>query len=397
MSLVSPIRTMLGALLAGRAAAGDATKAAAADKPGDAPAKSDSAGPPPDELKAAVDRIRATSRGIVTGFAAVAALVVGTAPLDRFGKVELFSTAFWVCAGGLTLVLGGIALVIGQAAAVDAPVGASPEQLKLAERNATPDEKTLRKDHHEVGDAVRWIKAADLVDVRKVPKRPPVLDPVLPGSCPISYLADERDTARDQLLQGQLKLELEPDAKERAGLEEQLAPFRARLARLNDELNYVVKVANYHRLSRRFDDRKPKIVCAALAAALGIVAFTYAAEQGATKESGLQLAGVELRRAVGVDLHGAALEGARLAGADLRRSNLSSADLTAAVLTQAKLAGADLSKADLSAADLAGATGLSESAVKGATWTGATCPDGTRLTDVDDTCATKERLIAAAG
>ena len=82
---------------------------------------------------------------------------------------------------------------------------------------------------------------------------------------------------------------------------------------------------------------------------------------------------------------GAKLTGADLSGADLAKANLSfvraadarlvDADLTGATLLLAYLRDADLSGADLSRADLSYAT-LRGTRRTGATWIGATCPDG---------------------
>jgi len=399
MSLVSQLRRWVGrlgtALTRSRSVTGD--DAETGHEKAEQPAvKSDSAGPPRAEIQAAIERIRRTSRGIVAGFAAVAAVVVGTAPLDKIG--ELDGSGELVAAGAaLLVVFVGIAVVISQAAAVDAPVGASPEQLKLAERGSTPTNKTLSKDHDEIRAAAEWIKAADLVDVRTVPRRRQLRGAVEAPNKPITYLANARDTARDQSAQGQLAVEGEKDPAKRLGLQQRNAGREARLKRLDEELTYVVGLANYHRLNSRFDVRKKRMILAAMAAALGIVVVEYLAHREEEKATAAQLRGVELRRAVDVSLDGASLTGARLTGADLRRAHLKSADLTAASLVGANLDGADLTNANLSAADLTGATGLTESALKNVTWISATCPDGTELTEVSDTCATKERLTPSTG
>jgi hypothetical protein len=308
MPLVSRIRVAL-------AAAGDSDADDAPQKPDENTATSESAGPQRDELTAAIARIRATSRWIVGGFAAVAAVVVGTAPLDKIGEVERGSSEFWIAVLALVAVIAGVVLVIGQAAAVDAPVGASPEQLKRAEAsnayNASwwaeaarqsagqgdatrslgrnPDASlpsSLVGDHDEMKKAAAWIDAADLVDVRDVQwwwwKRPPTRA-LRANKRQITFLSDQRDTARDQSLWGQLRVEGEEEPEERARLEKENAGREARFKRLDDELTYVVTLANYFQLNLRFSERKNRIMAGAVLAAVGIVAFQYAVSAETSK------------------------------------------------------------------------------------------------------------------
>jgi Pentapeptide repeats (8 copies) len=164
------------------------------------------------------------------------------------------------------------------------------------------------------------------------------------------------------------------------------------LTRLDEALDFVVRMANYHRINSRFSARKPWIIGGALVASIGIVAFKYAVHFEEEKSKPPNLAGVALQRAVGVDFRGASLAGAQMHGADLRRADLSSSDLTAADLSEAKLTGASLKEANLSAADLTDASGLKPGDVQEVTWVSATCPDGIPLKQASDTCATTDQL-----
>jgi hypothetical protein len=340
-------------------------------------------------LTRATKRIRDTSRWIVASFAAVAAVVIGTAPLDKVGDLDYGSGRFWAAALGLGAVVMAITVVITCAAKVDAPVGITTEQLKLAETD--PDRLTgpLGDDPDGVKSAANWIKSADLVDVRPLDTQ---TRPAPQPKHPISHLLAERDKARDQLAVKQAEAEAESDPTERAAIRSASAGLKERFERLDSELDVVHAYANYHQLNRRFNRRKPWMIGGALAAALGILVFKYAVDVPDKPEAPPDLSGVSLQAASGVDFRGGSLSGAQLRGADLREANLASSDLTAANLAGADLTGAELSNANLSAADLTGAKGLKPEAVTGATWVSATCPDGTKLTDADDTCATEARL-----
>jgi hypothetical protein len=380
MSILQSIGTWLQTLFGG-ASPGPAAAGEDRDDKKDK-AATPSAGPPSADLTAAIVRVRATARTIVAGFAAIAALVVGTAPLDKIGELEYGSWQFWLAVGSVVGVVVGITVVIGAAASVDAPVAASALQLSRAETGG-PLPATLAGDAWEMRDAATWIKDADLVDVRDGSGGFP------DSNRPITFLMNQRDQARTARLQSRLEVESELDPVEREKREKQYAGWEARFTRLDDELSYVVHLANYRRITRRFNVRKEAIIVGALIAAFGLVGFKYAvsAQDGAAATPPSSLAGITLTRAVGVDFTGAAMAGAHLQGADLRRAKLTSANLTAANLSGADLTGADLGTANLSAADLTGARGLTADHIKDATWVGATCPDGFVVADAADSCA----------
>src|SRR4051794_35872052 len=86
------------AALFGPAPAASEAEGDAAKTDGDttASATPPSAGPSTAALTTAIKGVRATSRTIVAGFSAVAALVVGTASLDKLGDLEAGSWQFWL-------------------------------------------------------------------------------------------------------------------------------------------------------------------------------------------------------------------------------------------------------------------------------------------------------------
>jgi hypothetical protein len=100
------------------------------------------------------------------------------------------------------------------------------------------------------------------------------------------------------------------------------------------------------------------------------------------------LTGANLRDTLlgGANLQGSTLDGANLVGAELGGANLqhgsyANANLTGADLSDANLQGSDLTGANLTGASLAGAH------LQKVTWSGTTCPDGTRSDADGGTCA----------
>jgi len=119
----------------------------------------------------------------------------------------------------------------------------------------------------------------------------------------------------------------------------------------------VVTIANHIQYVHTFKHQSLKrLIKAGAVAALGIVAFAWAANPPPESSS------VSLR---GADLHGADLSGVNLRGADL----------TGAVLRDVDFTGTDLRGANLTGAD-----------VSGVTWSGTLCPDGVNSDDSAGSC-----------
>lgn len=338
-------------------------------------------------LSAGVARIRATSRWIIVSFGGIAAILIGTAPLDKIGAVGLWSPQFWVALFAIAVTIAAVTLAICSAAAVDQPVGISVAELVAAEGGGVYPSTYRDKDKKPLVKAATWIKEADLTDI-KTPCEPNGC--ANPATHPIAFLSEQRDIARDNLQETQCRIECGPEAKEGKELTKQLDGRRARFTRLDTELGKAVDLAAYHRIRGRFDRKKRYIVTCAVFAALGIVTFKYTIS---IEERPRNLAGITLTDATDADLHGANLAGARLEGADLIRADLSGADLTGARLARANLEGTKLGGADLTAVDLTGAANLTPEQVSEVkSWIGATCPDGKLLQKVKARCATEAQL-----
>lgn len=333
-------------------------------------------------LRAAFERIRATCRWIVLSVGAVAAIFVGTAPLEKLGAAE--GLRLWVGVAGLMLAAVATIVVIWRASTVDEPVGLSPRELVLAEDGVAWPE-ALGSDRREIGAAVAWIRAADLVEYRLPGKRPlPYADFTEPS---IADVAMVRDRRRDLWLAACEAVDQTTAAADREGLQAVADARKVAYDRANVALGEIVDVANYHRLRARFGRAKHWIGGAAVAGAAGVLAFTWALSPGEKAATGAALQGVRLQSAAGVDLAAANLAGADLSGANLSRADLTGANLTVANLRSANLSEAKLAGANFSGADLTGAMGLTADQVAGATWVGATCPDGSALVRATDVCA----------
>jgi uncharacterized protein YjbI with pentapeptide repeats len=119
----------------------------------------------------------------------------------------------------------------------------------------------------------------------------------------------------------------------------------------------VVSIANHVEYVSFFKTVALKrLILAAAFAALGIVAFAWAANPPAS-----------------------------IAGASLRDANLAGADLTGANLRHADLSGADLSGADLTGATLEGAV-LTDANLDDVVWSSTVCPDGTTSDKAGGSC-----------
>jgi len=341
-------------------------------------------------LGAAVVRIRATCKWIVVSATAVAALVLGTAPLGEFGELEGNRLALAIL--GVALGLAGVLVVTRSGASVEEPVGLSARELVLAEQELLGEDvswpRALEPDHQQIKDAVAWIRDAELVEIHE----PEPADGAL-RQPEIAYVNNQRDAARDAWQCAQRYIDGATSEEERKRRAEERKGPEATFRRLETELGRLIDLANFRRLRSRYATARTAIGWASAVGAVGILLFAWAVNPPEEPPpEPVDLAGTVLSRAAGVDLAGATLAGALLQGADLQGTNLTKSDLTAAQLQGAKLAGAKLEGANLTAANLRGAEGLTVEAVEDVTWLGAICPNGDRLSGAGQSCATRRRL-----
>jgi hypothetical protein len=341
-------------------------------------------------LATGITQIRSTARWIIVTFGAVAAVLVGTAPLDKFGDIHTRTGLAFL---GLAVALLGALVAIGFASAVDQPVATGTEGLATAERieaGETGEEakwlKTFGRER-PIKTAARWIKEGELVDMEI---------PVAQRERPFGFILAKRDSARNAWLADQNRIEAVEDATNREKLAKNLAGREDHYQRLDAAVGAALDLANYYQLRNRFRLCKRFIIAGAVLTAVGIGTFKYAVN-AKVDETPRNLAGISLARAANADFKGVNLAGADLAGADLTGADLRSADLTGAHLSRANLEGAKLGKANLTAADLTGAANMTVEQANGVSkWISATCPDGKPLRMVSANCATKAQLTPAA-
>ncbi len=83
-------------------------------------AKAESPTPPPQStILAAIDRMRVTGRCVITSFAAIAVILVGSSQLSDLGKAE--PERLWIAIAGAALALVAVATSIFAAARVFVP------------------------------------------------------------------------------------------------------------------------------------------------------------------------------------------------------------------------------------------------------------------------------------
>jgi hypothetical protein len=127
---------------------------------------------------------------------------------------------------------------------------------------------------------------------------------------------------------------------------------QARIADLDERITAIEDTATHEALKAEFGRTLRRLMRATAVAAVGIVAFAWAANPP--------------KKTPTADLRGGRFVGAYLRDADLRNAKLDRADFT---------------RADLTGADLSGAS------ISGVTWRGTICPDGTNSDADRGTCA----------
>jgi hypothetical protein len=129
--------------------------------------------------------------------------------------------------------------------------------------------------------------------------------------------------------------------------------LRAAIGELDERIAAIESMANHEALKVQFRLTLRRLLAATAVAAVGIVAFAWAANP----------------------------PDARTPSADLRNARLAGSDLRGADLRNARLDGADFTGADLTGAQLGGAS------VVGVVWRNTTCPDGVNSDRAGGSCA----------
>ncbi|WP_233558798.1 pentapeptide repeat-containing protein [Micromonospora radicis] len=150
-------------------------------------------------------------------------------------------------------------------------------------------------------------------------------------------------TAREQLVAAQREPSTGDDVR---------AQLAAGIADLDERITAIEDTATHEALKEQFRRALRKLMLATAVAALGIVAFAWAANPPAHQPT-----------------------------ADLRNARLVDAYLRDVDLRDARLDHADLTNADLTGANLTGAS------INGVVWRNTTCPDGSNSDDNRHTCA----------
>ncbi len=266
-------------------------------------------------LVLANQRIRDTAKWLIASAAGVGAALIAGSQLSSIGRLDVgwpTSTAtarLWVAGVGAMLGLAAVVFAIAAAVRVLLPV-----QVLISDLAENWDDP-----------------AAELRPVVEFLKRRPKF---LQGTTGPGDLISRRSGMVAQLGK--------PGADSR---------LRERIEAMDRRIEAVEDIAGHEALKVSFERCLRRLLVAALAAAIGVIAFAWAANPPA--------------RTVTADLRNARLAGAFLRDSDLRN---------------AKLDGADLTRADLTGADLTGA-----SLIK-VVWSRTTCPDGTVSDDNGDTC-----------
>lgn len=283
------------------------------------------------------DQIRDAAKWLVASFAAVGAVLVAGTQFSSIGKLGVcwgFSReclALWVCLVGIAMALGGVVYAVWTC--VELLV---PSQLGTADLQAEyEDEKSYL--HRYLAKNQNYLQAfKDYRDAQEqelaAQKEAADLDR--------AYEAATNDVTRDEI---RPKLQAAADSLEALYPRTEALVYQGNLLVLSGEFKE-------HALG--------KLLRGAVIAAIGIGAFTWAANPPAS-----------------VTPRTVSLRSANLAGA-----NLTDASLVGIDLTGADLSGANLTRANLRGAILAGAV------LENAVWDGTTCPDGEISDDVGGSC-----------
>ena len=281
------------------------------------------------------ERIREAAKWLIGAFAAVGAALIAGSQLSSIGKLRgcfeltLECSRLWIALLGGAIGLAGVVWAIWIGAQLLLPLSLPPSDLQ--------DE---------------WKKGDKSAVYRFFARNRSYKQ----GFKDFEDLQNLEDAAYDRYDKAEGKLD--SATRGSRALEREFTKAQEELDELLERSEAFVLIANQELLAERFKrSALPKLLGAAIVAALGIGLFAWAANPSE----------------------------AALASASLRGADLSSTDLSGSNLRHADLEDADLSGADLSGADLTGAN-LTDADLDGVVWSKTTCPDGTVSDNVGGSC-----------
>lgn len=289
------------------------------------------------------DKIRDAAKWLIASFAAVGAVLIAGSQLSSIGKLPVCFDFSLECNRLWIAVLGTIASLLGVVLAIWIGVRLLvPERLELG---------ALSEEWNKERMSFRGRRDSQLKAYFERDKD------LLQGFDDLDDLATQQRAAYEEAdrLADALRNPSDDEAGKRLHAEWEVADKH--LADILRRGDVVVTTANHALYVNDFRFRSLRnLMLAGALAAVGIVAFAWAANPPATSVA-------------------ASLREANLAASDLIGTNLRNVDLTDADLSGANLTEADLSGAQLSGADL-----------DGVFWANTTCPDGASSDDAGGTC-----------
>jgi hypothetical protein len=277
-----------------------------------------------DPLERANQRIRDAAKWLLASSAAVGAALIAGSQLSSIGKLELawptsVATArLWVAIVGAMVGLAAVVFALWTAVGI-----MLPRQILVADIDAAWQAMDARERHELTPVAAFFRRYAKY----------------LQGfDSPAAVIAHRASLVR--------RYEQTPAGADADQLKAEIDDMDSRIAAIED-------MGVHEALKAQFRASLRRLLVAGAVAALGIVAFAWAANPPASPAP----------------------------AADLRNARLVNAYLRDADLRGARLDGADLTGADLTGADLTGAS------VTGVTWRNTICPDGKLSEQAGGTCA----------
>jgi hypothetical protein len=271
-------------------------------------------------LDIANGRIREAAKWLVASAAAVGAAMLAGSQLSSIGELDIgWPTSveharFWVALLGAVAGLGAVVYAIWTAVQIMLPKLVLISELAQAWDTETgPLAPVVRQFKRNTKYLQGFDTPAEVIEARQ------------------DLIAKQHDPKTD---------------------ENTKATLPGRIGRLDERIMAIEDTAVHEALKAAFSQTLRKLLASTTVAAVGIVAFAWAANP--PKETPT------------ADLRGARLVNAFLRDADLRNAKLDNTDLTGADLTGANLDGASLN---------------------GVTWRNTTCPDGTNSDADRGTCA----------
>jgi hypothetical protein len=279
------------------------------------------------------NQIREAAKWLIGSFAAVGGALIAGSQLSSIGKLPVCAPSstdcarLWIAGGGAVVALLGVMWAVWTGVALLAPSRLQVSDLKLKWKRKEPIYEYFNANPGQL-QGFRNLEDPEATQTAASKRYDDLHARVLRA----------QGASRDKIVE-----EMEEAAEE----------LRVVIRRVDD----VVTIANHVEYVHFFrGSALRRLIAGAGAAAIGIVAFTWAANPSGP------LPKVSMR---GAALPGVNLSGANLVGVDLMGANLRGADLT----------GADLEGANLDDAD-----------VRNVVWSGTICPDGSNSDKAAGSC-----------